>query len=183
MSAEFTEQNVIRAQEGCRAAFDALTRDFYQFVRHIVQEHVRHDAEADEVTQEVFLRAYRKLHQLKEPAAFPGWLKQIAVRLSINQINRRPPERAREPALFEQLQEAGERPGRVLLEREDAQQLRLGISRLGQVDRQTLVAFYFEGRSLREMAEDFGRPVGTIKRRLHTARNRLKETLTAMQPA
>ena len=68
-------------------------------------------------------------------------------------------------------------------QREDAQQLRTGIDRLGKLDRQTLMAFYFEGQSLKDMAEVFDSPIGTIKRRLHTARNRLRDAILAMQPA
>jgi len=51
------------------------------------------------------------------------------------------------------------------------------------LDRETLWAFYFEGSSLKEMSEQFESPIGTIKRRLHTARGRLREVIGAMQPA
>ncbi|HYW80125.1 MAG TPA: sigma factor-like helix-turn-helix DNA-binding protein, partial [Thermoguttaceae bacterium] len=52
--------------------------------------------------------------------------------------------------------------------------------RLRAMDRDTLVAFYFHGRSLIEMSEKFDSPVGTIKRRLHTARKRLAEELESL---
>ncbi|MEI8021607.1 MAG: sigma factor-like helix-turn-helix DNA-binding protein, partial [Schlesneria sp.] len=57
-----------------------------------------------------------------------------------------------------------------------------GLKRLRSLDRQTLVAFYFEGQSLIEMSDRFRSPVGTIKRRLHTARIRLREELAHLQP-
>ncbi|MCH2210360.1 MAG: sigma-70 family RNA polymerase sigma factor [Fuerstiella sp.] len=183
MSAEFNIQTVLRAQAGNRDAFDKLTKTFYSRVYAIVIQRLRNTAEADEVTQEVFLRAYRKMTQLKDPSAFAGWLCRIAVRLAINRAVRRPTERTCEPVTFEQLQEADTGPTANLLQREDAQQLRSGIDQLGQMDRQTLMAFYFEGQSLKDMAEVFDSPVGTIKRRLHTARHRLREMLAAMQPA
>ena len=50
------------------------------------------------------------------------------------------------------------------------------------MDRETLISFYIEGHSLKEMSEEFGSPIGTIKRRLHTARLRLKDELV-MQTA
>ena len=65
----------------------------------------------------------------------------------------------------------------------NARQLRGGLAKLRDLDRRTLVAFYFEGRSLKEMSDEFDSPVGTIKRRLHTARNRLKEELGELLPA
>ena len=55
--------------------------------------------------------------------------------------------------------------------------------KMRELDRRTLMAFYFEGQSLKQMSDQFDSPIGTIKRRLHTARNRLKEMLTEMQSA
>lgn len=183
MSVEFTTQTVLRAQAGSRDAFDQLTELFYSRVYGIVMQRLRNTAEADEVTQEVFLRAFRKIDQLKDPAAFAGWLCQIAARLAINRAVRRPSEASCEPVTFELLQESDDTPTARLMQKEDAQQLRCGMDRLGQLDRQTLYAFYFEGQSLKEMAEEFDSPIGTIKRRLHTARNRLRDAMVAMQPA
>ncbi len=183
MSVEFTTDTVLRAQAGSREAFDQLTELFHSRVYGIVMQRLRNTAEADEVTQEVFLRAFRKIGQLKEPAAFAGWLCQIAARLSINRAVRRPAENACEPMTFQMLQEADDSPTKNLMQKEDAQQLRYGLDRLGHLDRQTLLAFYFEGQSLKEMAVVFDSPIGTIKRRLHTARNRLRDAMVAMQPA
>ena len=100
MSGEFTIQTVLHAQGGSRNAFDQLTELFYSRVYGIVMQRLRNTAEADEVTQEVFLRAFRKIVQLKEPAAFAGWLCQIAVRLAINRAVRRPAPRSSEPMMF-----------------------------------------------------------------------------------
>jgi RNA polymerase sigma-70 factor (ECF subfamily) len=183
MSADTLVDQVVRAQAGCPEAFGQLFREFQSRVFGIVMQRLRNTAEADEVTQEVFLRAFRKLEQLKEPAAFPGWISQIAVRLSINRAVRRPPETACEPASFEVLQEAPDSPSADLMKAEDAAQLRHGIDRLGDMDRQTLLAFYFDGQSLKEMSVSFDSPIGTIKRRLHTARHRLHDVLAANQPA
>ena len=183
MSGEFTIQTVLHAQAGSRNAFDQLTELFYSRVYGIVMQRLRNTAEADEVTQEVFLRAFRKIAQLKEPAAFAGWLCQIAVRLAINRAVRRPAPGSCGPMTFDLVHEADDSPTSNLMQKEDAQRLRFGLDRPGQQDRQTLQAFYFEGQSLKEMAEVFDSPVGTIKRRLHTARNRLRDALVAMQPA
>ena len=57
-----------------------------------------------------------------------------------------------------------------------------GLERLRDIDRRTLIAFYVEGRSLKQMSDEFASPIGTIKRRLHTARNRLREELTEDNP-
>ncbi|MCA9066477.1 MAG: sigma-70 family RNA polymerase sigma factor [Planctomycetaceae bacterium] len=183
MSARTLNETVIAAQNGDREAFDELVLQFESRVFGIVMQRLRNTAEADEVVQEVFLRAYRKLPHLNEPQRFAGWLCQIAVRLSINRAVRRPSETFFEPDNFDGLSAALENPFAELLRQENIEQLRAGLNRLGQLDRDTLLAFYFEGSSLKEMSVRFSSPIGTIKRRLHTARGRLRDVMGALQPA
>ena len=175
---------LVRAsQAGDREAFGRLVSHFEPTVFAIVLKRLRNRAEAHEVTQDVFIQAMRKIDQLREPERFAGWVRQIAVRLSINRAVRRPAETATSPDTFAGLAGGRESPLEKLLTRERARQLRGGLEKLKDLDRRTLVAFYFEGRSLKEMSDEFDSPVGTIKRRLHTARNRLKEELGELLPA
>lgn len=183
MTSESLVLIVLRAQSGDRDAFDELVRMFESRVYGIVMQRLRNTAEADEVVQEVFLRAFRKLPQLIEPERFGGWLCQIAARLAINRVVRRPSEACCEPEAFDLFPSAPESPFDAMLRQENIQQLRDGLSRLGELDRQTLWAFYFEGSSLKEMSDQFASPIGTIKRRLHTARGRLRDVMGALQPA
>ncbi len=171
------------AQCGDREAFGQLVREFQPGVYGVVLRRLRNSAEASEVTQDVFLRAYRKLDQLREPERFVGWLKRIAVRLSINRATRRPPETMQPPDAFDTYRNSPDQPVSHMLRREDAHELRKGLSCLKPLDRDTLIAFYFEGRSLKELSLRYDSPVGTIKRRLHTARGRLKAALGEFQPA
>lgn len=174
---------VTRAQAGDRDAFGLLASEFQATVFSIVQRRLRNRSEAVEVTQEVFLRAFRKIGQLREPERFIGWLKRIAVRLSINRAVRQPRERMQSPEAFQGISGSPAAPIDGVLEAERADQVRDGLQRLRPLDRDTLLAFYFEGQSLKEMSTRFSSPVGTIKRRLHTARTRLKEALADLQPA
>ena len=67
------------------------------------------------------------------------------------------------------------------LSHERATAVRAGLRRLRRLDRETLVAFYVEGRSLAEMSQQFASPLGTIKRRLHVARKRLAAELVELE--
>lgn len=174
---------VERARDGDREAFGELAHQFEPVVFAIVLRRLRNRSEAREVTQEVFLRAMRKLPQLREVERFPGWLRQIAVRMSINRAVRRPNEAACAPETFNGLTSRSAEPLDGILRSEQATELRGCLERLRDLDRQTLMAFYFEGLSLKQMSDDFGSPIGTIKRRLHTARNRLREEMLATVPA
>lgn len=176
-------QLVLRAQSGDRAAFGELAREYETAVFAIALRRLRNQAEAVDATQEVFLRAMRKISQLREPERFAGWLKRIAVRVSINRAVRRPRETAQAPEVFAGFAQASAAPLDRVLRTEAADQVRVGLRQLRTLDRDTLMAFYFEGQSLQEMSDHFRSPVGTIKRRLHTARNRLREALGELQPA
>jgi len=169
------------AQAGNREAFDQLVLRTESMVFAIVLRRLRNRSEALEVTQDVFIQVLRKLGQLRDPERFGGWLRRIAVRLAINRAVRRPRESLGDTAALGGLRAANANPFERVVASESAQCVRECLGRLRDLDRRTLVAFYFEGRSLQEMSAEFESPVGTIKRRLHTARNRLRETMGDLQ--
>ncbi len=177
-----TELLVRAAQGGDPQAFGRLVERYQRAVYATVYRHLGNDAETQEVCQEIFLRALRKMGQLREPRCFGGWLRAIAARMAINRAVRR-----RWPAATcESIDAVCARqptPLADLLARERRTQVQLGLRRLGALDRQTLVAFYFDGRTLLEMSDQFHSPLGTIKRRLHVARRRLAEELASLAPA
>ncbi|MBN2579028.1 MAG: sigma-70 family RNA polymerase sigma factor [Pirellulales bacterium] len=173
-------ETVLAAQCGDREAFGRLAERFERVVYATVLRRLGNHAEAQELCQEVFIRALRKLDQLHDPRCFGGWLRQIADRMAINRAVRRTP---RVVVITGNCGVHGiERrtPLTAMLDRERAVQVRSGLKKLRALDRQTLEAFYFEGRSLREMSRKFDTPVGTIKRRLHVARKRLAKELAVV---
>lgn len=173
---------VLLAQSGDREAFGKLIEQFERAVFAIVLRRLRCRAEALETTQEVFIQVLRKLPQLREVERFPGWLRKIAVRMAINRAVRRPKELFGETDSLDTVRNDHGGALESILRNERAAQLRDGLDQLGRLDRETLMAFYFEGRSLQQMSDDFQSPIGTIKRRLHTARNRLRDQLSKLEP-
>ncbi len=171
------------AQAGDREAFGELVSMFQSTVYWTVMKRVRNTSEASELTQEVFMQALRKLPQLRELERFAGWLRQIAVRMSINRMTRRPQETTCLSDNCSGVESESTGPLEDLLREEQASHIRESLGRLREIDRQTLIAFYFKGHSLKEMSDEFASPVGTIKRRLHMARNRLRKELSKMQTA
>jgi len=168
---------VMRARIGDRAAYGELVERFQPTVYAVALARLRNPAEAQELAQEVFLHGMKKLPQLRDVQCFAGWLKQIAVRMAINRLTRRGPLHKVEPEALEHAEAAGVGPLDSLVKAEQAAELYRGLERLKPVDKATLVAFYLHGRSLKQMSREFETPVGTIKRRLHVARNRLKTAL------
>jgi RNA polymerase sigma-70 factor (ECF subfamily) len=166
------------AQAGNREAFNRLVQEHETMVFAVVFRRLRNRAEALEVTQDVFIQVLRKIGQLREPERFGGWLRRIAVRLAINRAVRRPREVLGDNAVLGGLSADTINPFERVVASENAKCVRDCLDRLRDLDRRTLVAFYFEGRSIQEMSAEFDSPVGTIKRRLHTARNRLRDKLS-----
>lgn len=176
---EMTVAQLVRAaQNGDRDAFGQLVTRFERAVFAIALRRLPNDAEAQELTQEVFVQALVRLDQLRSPERFGGWIRSITVRMAINRAMRAKPINMMEPATMEATCTATTTPLDVVLRRERAAQVRAGLDRLRPMDRQTLEAFYMRGRSLLEMSHEFDSPVGTIKRRLHVARKRLAKELT-----
>jgi RNA polymerase sigma-70 factor (ECF subfamily) len=168
---------VERARAGDRSAYGELVERFQPAVYAVALARLRNPAEAQELVQEVFIHGMTKLDQLRDPQCFAGWLRQITVRMAINRVTRRPPLQGAEPEVLQNAPAAGETPLEGMVRAEQRQELLAGLARLKEIDRATLVAFYLRGRSLKQMSREFETPVGTIKRRLHVARNRLRRQL------
>ena len=85
------EYLVEAAQAGDRDAFGELATRFEPMVYAIAVRRLGNHSEAQELCQEVLVKAMQKLEQLKVPAAFGGWLRSITVRMAINRQVRRAP--------------------------------------------------------------------------------------------
>lgn len=172
---------VERARAGDRAAYGELVERFQPTVYAVALARLRNAAEAEELAQDVFLHVMKKLPQLRDVSCFAGWLRQITVRMAINRLTRRGPFQPVDAQVLEQAESESTMPIDDMLRDEQRNELWSGLDRLKPVDRETLVSFYIRGRSLLQMSREFETPVGTIKRRLHVARNRLKKQLERPQ--
>jgi RNA polymerase sigma-70 factor (ECF subfamily) len=172
---------VSQAQAGDRTAMDQLYCRFQQHVLAIAYKRTGNWDEAQELSQDVFIQAFRRLNQLQVPEAFGGWLRQIVHRMAINRITRRPKPTSVDHEILESTVTCDSDPLAAVLSGEQKMQVHQGLNRLGDLDRQTLVAFYLDGQSLNQMSDAFSAPVGTIKRRLHVARKRLAKECEMMQ--
>ncbi|MFY8200499.1 MAG: RNA polymerase sigma factor [Pirellula staleyi] len=172
---------VCQAQAGDRGAMDQIYCRFQQHVLSIAYKKLGNWDEAQELSQDVFIQAFRRLDQLQVPDAFGGWLRQIVHRMAINRATRRPTPTSVDHEILEATVTCDSDPLEAVLSREQKMQVHQGLNRLGDLDRQTLVAFYLDGQSLNQMSDAFAAPIGTIKRRLHVARKRLAKECEMMQ--
>jgi len=168
-------QLVAAALAGDRDAFGELFQRHEKQVFAVAYRRLSDRDEADELVQDVFIQAWRKLGQLSQAEAFAGWLRQITVRMAINRGTRRAKLAFIDQEILEATAQTQQDVESALVREETRKRLHEQLAQLKELDRATLVAYYIDQQSMIQMAEHFGAPVGTIKRRLHTARQRLAE--------
>lgn len=168
---------VERAKTGDREAFGDLVVRFQGSVFALAMARLRNAGDAEELTQDVFIHAMRKLPQLRDARAFAGWLRRMTARMAINKITRRGPVFGAEQEVLEAVAGRSLDPSADCERGEAKDRLIAALGELKPEDRATLEAFYLKGESLKEMAVGFSAPIGTIKRRLFTARARLKAAM------
>lgn len=162
---------VIRAKNGDHEAFGELIEMYEDLVFTIIRQRIRDNSAVNDVAQDVFLRAFRKIEQLGDPAKFKSWLCQIAARLSINYALR-----AKQFEGREYFNPAGEEkdPAIGLITEETALKVRNALKKVKRIYRDPLVDFYFHDIPLKEIGEKYGIPLGTVKRRLYEGRKLLR---------
>ncbi len=132
-----------------------------------------------QMINDVLIQGLEKIDQLREPATFFSWLRTICIRMSINFVTRIHDTERHMSAFEKQCDLESGTPGTLdtLITRENQALVRGAIEKLNDMDRETIQGFYFHHLSILQMAEILDVPVGTIKRRLHVARHRLKVLL------
>lgn len=155
---------VITARRGDRGAFAELYRRFSRAVHGVVLARVSYGDAAD-LVQDVFAAALERLPQLAEPAAFPGWLLQIARNRAIDHI------RGKKPT-----DELPELPVPAPRAAEVAQVL-AALRELPDAYRETLILRLIEGMTGPEIAEQTGLSPGSVRVNLHRGMKLLRERL------
>jgi RNA polymerase sigma-70 factor, ECF subfamily len=151
------------------AAFAQLVEQSQHLVFGLALASLRNAEEAKDAAQDAFLTAWLRLHQLRDPSAFAAWLKTIVA----TQCNRRLRRRTRESALVE-LPESVEAD----TSRAEYQSLvASAIAALPERERHATVLFYFLGHTQQEIARLLRLKPGTVGKRLHSARLRIRRRL------
>ncbi len=170
------EELVAAFLEGDMSAYGTLFEKHRGPVFGAVYIKIGNVADVNEIVQDAFVQGMKRMDTLRDPKAFGGWIKVIAIRLAINRVTRE--KVMRQLPNEENLvpDDSGINSGlHIMLDAEQSQQVRTCMSSMKQLDRDTLHTFYFHGLSLKQMVIEFDATMGTIKRRLHVACNRFHE--------
>jgi RNA polymerase sigma-70 factor, ECF subfamily len=181
---DIPEEDTIRlAQEGNAAAFEQLYRRYSGRVYSLCLRMVRNDSEAEDLTQEAFLRVFRKIHTFRGEARFSTWLHRLTINLVLMGLRKkRYPEVSLDATL-----EPGEEDSRPLLELGgpdlrlsgvvDHLNLSRAIEQLPDGYKEMFILHDVEGYEHHEIAEILGCSSGNSKSQLYKARLRLRELL------
>ncbi|MCB0189649.1 MAG: sigma-70 family RNA polymerase sigma factor [Caldilineaceae bacterium] len=167
-------------REQRHAAFAQLVTQFHGMVFTYAHQIVGDEQLAQDAIQEAFLTAYQQLAQLREPAAFPGWLRRIVHThchrlIRTKQLASVPLEQAEAVLL------ADGDLAKFLADADAAQAIvdcvMGAVADLPEHEQSVVRLFYFDGYSIRDVAAALNLPITTIKKRLQYARDRLRNRL------
>lgn len=174
--AEATEAAlIVAAQVQDQAAFGELVRRRQGWARALLRRLCGNAAEADDLAQEAFIKAWDKLRDLESPAAFPGWFRRIAVTTFLM-------AKRRQRAVFEEIDDASP----VVSEESSPEaaagakiDLEKALARLSDAERLCVTLNHGEGLSHGEIVEMTGLPLGTVKSHVLRGTERLRRMLEA----
>lgn len=169
---------VRRAQSRDRAAFEALFRRHYGWIFRLCRSYALSDADAQDLAQEVFMKAHRALPTLHDPAAFRGWLAMIGRRIGLDAVRQR--GRAREVPLPDQHAEtcAGQSLETQVLRNEARGLCRQIIETMPDgTPRRAATLFYLEDCEVREVARRLETSTTNVTSALSRARIWLRKHL------
>jgi RNA polymerase sigma-70 factor (ECF subfamily) len=162
-------------RQGDRSAFDVLVRRHQKGVWKIVRRYVKRDADAFDITQQVFVRAFKALGGFRGAATVRSWLYRIAINCALSWIR---DHRREEPTEIaeDSLTEMPAAPGRIASD-QDGAQLRKAIAMLPPKQRMVLELRVFDDLSFKEVAELADCSENTAKVNFHYAVKKLRDIL------
>lgn len=183
---------IARCKGNDLTAFDEIVERYQHKIYRYVKRLVNNETDAEDITQEVFLKVLNSLHGFREESSLQTWLFRIATNLCRDLLRHRQREKGwlplwkhgdtesnTEEECAIDLPDTRHEPERLLLQEELSRVLHEAIDRLPVAMRQVIVLHDVEDLSYDEVAEALGVPVGTVKSRLFHARTRLRNALAS----
>jgi RNA polymerase sigma-70 factor (ECF subfamily) len=171
------DQPLVRAARGGDLrAFEQLVERHRDVVFRVVARLVESDQEAEDLTQDTFLRAFHRLERYRGEAPFRSWLLRIAHNTAVTYVTHAGRAAARPLEEAAGAFEPGS-PADQLERRERRERLDKKLKGLGRAHRTVLVLRDIEGLSYEEIARITDAPIGSVKGRLHRARSEFIDVL------
>ena len=174
---------VARVRAGDRQAFRWLVEQETPVIYRACLRILGRPHDAEDVTQEAFLNAYRSIGAFRGEGSLRGWLLRIATRQSFRRLSQRRPTADLDAVGDAPVADAESDPTRILVAAERQADIRRAVAALPDPYRETVARRFFGELSLVEVAEATGRPVNTVKTHLRRGLERLRPAVGAEAPA
>ena len=158
--------------------FEQRVRECHRLVFHVAYAVLSDRADAEEVVQDAFFRAYRKLSELREPQKFRSWVARMGYRLALNRWRSASRAMRRDSSWHEMTAGAQGNVESIVAQREVKRRLREEIDRLPKKLRMVVILSAVEELDTRGIAGVLRIPEGTVRSRLHLARKSLLKAFT-----
>jgi RNA polymerase sigma-70 factor (ECF subfamily) len=174
-----------RCKRGDETAYALLVRKYQNSVYNLCRKMVRNPEEARDLSQEAFVKTFATLERYNPVYAFSSWLYKITANLCIDHIRKQrmkmlsldEPMDGEEGTIARELQDPGQRPDEASESSEMRGVIRDAIARLPAHYREILILRHHKQLSYEEIARTLDIPLGTVKARIHRAREGLKQIL------
>jgi RNA polymerase sigma-70 factor (ECF subfamily) len=160
-------------------AYNLLVSRWEKRIFNYLLRLVKNREDAQDLAQDVFIKAHQNLRRLEDTSRFAPWLYRIAHNEAYSLLRKNRPETDMDAMQHEPWIEPG--PGRRMLPIEVSLAVERALKRLSNEQREAVVLKIYQGFKFEEMADILGCPVSTVKSRLYTALDLLKETLTSVE--
>ena len=178
------EQLAYRVQKGCRASFELLVRRYQVPLLRFIRERVHSEADAEDIVQDAFVRAYQRIDRYRDAWRFSTWLFTIAHRLAISHLRARRPRNlaSGEEIAIAPDRRADSKPDRKITELESSRRFwDIAAASLSDEQMAAVWLFYVEGLSAPEVAKVLGRSWVSVKTMLFRARRKLEPSLAELR--
>ncbi len=176
---------VKKAKEGDGKAYDELILLYKDAVHGVIYRMVRNKQEAEDLTQEAFIKAYNSINSFNEEYAFSTWLFKIATNNCIDYFRKRKLKtqsmdqtiRYKDDEIRQEYPDTERTADKELLASEKTSLIKNAIDDLPEKYKTAIILRHTEEKSYEEIAEILDLPLGTIKARIFRAREMLKKSL------
>lgn len=163
--------HIRQIKEGNINAFTYLVRRYEKMVFTVVRKIVSNSIEAEDITQEIFIKVYQSLHHFREESVFSTWLYRIAYNTTISELRKRKYVFTSIDDNFESIQDEGISHEIDSINAEERlKYLDIVLKQMSPPDAMLITMFYLNSNSIQEISEITGNSIANVKVKLHRIR-------------
>ncbi len=177
---EQTDSSILieRFKNGEINVFDEIVRKYHKQVYNLAYSLTQNCEDANDISQEVFIKVYRSLRNIRKISAFNLWLKRVTINACTDYLRQKPNEKVLEDTSYmDKYYSNCEIPDGLVETLELNLMISKAINRLPQRQKKVFILRHYNDMSLKEIASKLNCSLGTVKAHLFRAKNRLRDIL------